>query len=100
MPDLDNHIAGYKRPPKATQFKPGQSGNKAGRPKGSRNKPNPPRDLVLKGYGSAGIHLESPEQMQQLLKMLDYEINKTSVLLTKAENSLKRMRRMSALLSG
>ena len=28
---------GYKRPPKATQFKPGQSGNRKGRPKGARN---------------------------------------------------------------
>jgi Family of unknown function (DUF5681) len=29
--------AGYKRPPKATQFKPGQSGNPSGRRRGSRN---------------------------------------------------------------
>ncbi len=28
---------GYKQPPKATQFKPGQSGNRKGRPKGSKN---------------------------------------------------------------
>ena len=28
---------GYGKPPKATQFKPGYSGNKKGRPKGSRN---------------------------------------------------------------
>lgn len=29
--------SGYGRPPKATQFKPGKSGNPKGRPKGSRN---------------------------------------------------------------
>jgi hypothetical protein len=29
--------AGYKRPPKATRFKPGQSGNPTGRLNGSRN---------------------------------------------------------------
>jgi hypothetical protein len=29
------YIVGDKRPPKRTQFKPGQSGNPAGRPKGS-----------------------------------------------------------------
>jgi len=28
---------GYKRPPKHSQFKPGQSGNSKGRPKGSRS---------------------------------------------------------------
>jgi hypothetical protein len=28
---------GYRRPPKATRFKPGQSGNPKGRPKGSAN---------------------------------------------------------------
>jgi hypothetical protein len=28
---------GYRKPPKKTQFKPGQSGNPKGRPKGARN---------------------------------------------------------------
>lgn len=28
---------GYQRPPRATQFKPGRSGNPAGRPKGSKS---------------------------------------------------------------
>lgn len=28
---------GYKKPPKTTQFKPGQSGNPKGRPKGTKN---------------------------------------------------------------
>ena len=35
---LDNdYKVGYKNPPKHTQFKPGQSGNKSGRKKGCRN---------------------------------------------------------------
>jgi len=33
----DDYETGYKRPPKAHQFKPGQSGNPAGRHKGSKN---------------------------------------------------------------
>lgn len=99
MPDFDDHIAGYKRPPKATQFKPGQSGNRAGRPKGSRNKPNPFRELIFKGSSPTGIHLEDPEQMQQLLKMLDHEISKTGALLAKAEKSLQRMRLIQSILT-
>jgi hypothetical protein len=35
--DGNEHDAGFKRPPKASRFKPGESGNRRGRPKGSRN---------------------------------------------------------------
>jgi uncharacterized protein DUF5681 len=34
---MGNYKIGYGKPPKATQFKPGRSGNPKGRPKGSRN---------------------------------------------------------------
>jgi hypothetical protein len=37
MTDEDDHIARYQRPPRNGQFKPGQSGNLLGRPKGSKN---------------------------------------------------------------
>jgi hypothetical protein len=33
----DNGAVGYRRPPVNRQFKPGQSGNPKGRPKGSKN---------------------------------------------------------------
>jgi hypothetical protein len=33
----DDSKSGYARPPKAHQFKPGESGNPRGRPKGARN---------------------------------------------------------------
>jgi len=33
----DNYDVGYGKPPKDTQFKPGSSGNPAGRPKGTKN---------------------------------------------------------------
>ncbi|MBV1901270.1 MAG: hypothetical protein KUG56_06315, partial [Kordiimonadaceae bacterium] len=32
-----DYSIGYKKPPKANQFKPGQSGNPKGRPKGTKN---------------------------------------------------------------
>ena len=34
MPEYE---VGYRKPPKRTQFQPGQSGNKMGRPKGAKN---------------------------------------------------------------
>jgi Family of unknown function (DUF5681) len=37
QPANESHTVGYGRPPIATRFKPGQSGNAKGRPKGSRN---------------------------------------------------------------
>jgi hypothetical protein len=33
----DNEKVGYKRPPKRSQFKPGQSGNPSGKNKGTKN---------------------------------------------------------------
>ena len=38
MSNDDDDYVGYGRPPKKHRFKPGQSGNPAGRQKGSRNK--------------------------------------------------------------
>jgi len=35
---LAGYETGYGKPPKAHQWKPGESGNPKGRPKGSRNK--------------------------------------------------------------
>jgi hypothetical protein len=37
MTDENDHIARYQRPPRKGRFKPGQSGNRRGRPKGSKN---------------------------------------------------------------
>ena len=36
---MSDHKVGYGKPPKAHQWRPGQSGNPKGRPKGSRNRP-------------------------------------------------------------
>ena len=35
--DTEGHEVGYKKPPKHTRFKKGQSGNPRGRPKGTKN---------------------------------------------------------------
>ena len=37
MPRDNSNDVGYRKPPQSTQFKPGQSGNPKGRPKGSKN---------------------------------------------------------------
>jgi hypothetical protein len=41
---LFNYAVGYGRPPASSQFKPGQSGNPQGRPKGARNASSMARD--------------------------------------------------------
>lgn len=42
----DDSDVGYGRPPKAYQFKPGQSGNPTGRPKGKKNEATLARELL------------------------------------------------------
>lgn len=37
MPEEITSEVGYKKPPEATRFKPGESGNPKGRPKGAKN---------------------------------------------------------------
>ena len=40
--DVDAEKVGYGRPPLTTRFKPGESGNPRGRPKGSKSLDGPP----------------------------------------------------------
>ena len=42
-----DYEVGYGRPPKATRFRKGRSGNPRGRPKGARNKPRPKGGFVV-----------------------------------------------------
>lgn len=48
LPDRKTYAVGHGKPPEATRFKPGQSGNPKGRPKGKKNKPGAPQHGRLK----------------------------------------------------
>lgn len=48
-PPTDRYEVGYGKPPAETRFKPGQSGNPRGRPKGARNKLPALNEERLKG---------------------------------------------------
>ena len=46
-PESSNYEVGYGKPPAASRFPPGQSGNPKGRPKGARNKrPGPHKERL------------------------------------------------------
>lgn len=48
LPDRKPYAVGHGKPPESTRFKPGQSGNPKGRPKGKRKKPEAPQHERLK----------------------------------------------------
>jgi hypothetical protein len=48
LPDRKTYVVGHGKPPESTRFKPGQSGNPKGRPKGKKNKPDAPQHERLK----------------------------------------------------
>jgi hypothetical protein len=43
LPDRKTYPVGHSKPPEATRFKPGQSGNPKGGPKGRKNRPEAPQ---------------------------------------------------------
>jgi Family of unknown function (DUF5681) len=48
LPDHNSYAVGHGKPPEATRFKPGQSGNPKGRPRGKKNKTDAPPHERLK----------------------------------------------------
>ena len=52
-PDEVDYDTGYRKPPKASQFKKGQSGNKAGRPKAAPN--------TRTALSACWVHAEDPD---------------------------------------
>jgi hypothetical protein len=61
--DPKNPDVGYQRPPKATQFKKGQSGNPGGRPKGSKN-----LATIIKQDGRQMVKLNGPKGQRSITK--------------------------------
>jgi hypothetical protein len=69
----ENHSdsVGYKRPPKDHQFRPGQSGNPNGRPKGARNFKSDLRDELSEMTSFCeGGHEVSISKQRALIKRL------------------------------
>jgi hypothetical protein len=79
-PESSNYGVGYGKPPEASRFSPGQSGNPKGRPKGARNKRPGPHEERLKE-----IILE---EAYRGVKMNDGKRQSTVPLLTAVVRSL------------
>jgi len=63
-----DYEVGYKKPPKYSQFKPGQSGNPNGRPKGSKNLATDLREEMAEqvSVNEAGTHKITTKQRAML----------------------------------
>jgi hypothetical protein len=62
-PEGPDYEVGYGRPPKATRFKPGQSGNPRGRPKGAKSIP-----ALLEGELNRKIRVREGNRERMLTK--------------------------------
>ena len=60
---MSDYEIGYGRPPKSTRFKPGQSGNTKGRPKGSTNLEN-----LLNKALDVKVTIETPTGTKRITK--------------------------------
>jgi hypothetical protein len=59
-----NYAVGYGRPPKATRFKPGKSGNPKGRPKGSVN-----TKALLKKIYTGKVVMRDGEKRRRVMRI-------------------------------
>lgn len=63
-PNSDEEAVGYRKPPRHSRFKPGQSGNPNGRPKGSKNVATIVREVLAEeiSVGQRGIETKLPKR--------------------------------------
>jgi hypothetical protein len=75
----ENHSdsVGYKQPPKGHQFRPGQSGNPNGRPKGTRNFKSDLRDELgeLTSFREGGREFSISKQRALIKRLVTSAIN-------------------------
>jgi hypothetical protein len=72
---------GYKRPPEETQFKPGESGNPAGRPPGSKN-----LKTILRAVLAEEIDASTNAVLRRLQQIFPDRFNGKKVRLQEAIN--------------
>lgn len=96
LPISSEEVVGYGRPPRASQFKPGQSGNPKGRPKGSKNESTilkqmlneklsmrQPNGRVKKIPALEGIHRNQLEQaLKGEVKSAAFVLNRYAALVS------------------
>src|SRR2546421_353797 len=80
------HEVGYGNPPQAHQFKPGQSGNPQGRPKGAKNEATILRELL-----NRKIQIREGERMRKITIL-------EAILLRFTEDALKGNTKSAAFL--
>lgn len=73
----EKYKVGYQRPPKGNQFKPGQSGNPKGRPKGSKN-----LRASLEGILTEPISVRKGDRVQKVTSL-------QAVIMTNLNKALK-----------
>ena len=67
---MSRNDVGYGKPPKATQYRPGQSGNPKGRPKGSINL----RKAILEALVKEGNAFVTITENGEVLRLTKYEL--------------------------